>query len=185
MILPVALIMILLGRYILEGSLNRQEAAVFSRGGTVAAAVAQSTAQCDFSRDAFSGRPSVEQTPEIRCERRNAERGLNRERPVWTELEDAASAWDEILRDVRPRRGAGDYIGHSTASLSLEGPEFFSRQAAVNSAQTYLAPERVFWTHGESSFRNGHDRVIWDELCKRGTYRLFPNVFPKGGGPRC
>lgn len=186
MVLPLVVVMILMGRYILEASLNRQDVAVFARGGTVAAAEARSTSflSCDFDRQEFSSRTDVDQTESIRCDRRSAERGLSRERPFWDAAEDGAADWREILRDVRPAR-ATDILGRGQATMEISNPAFLSQQSAVASAQSFLWPEERLWTHGENPFRDGHDRVIWDEICLRGTYWLFPGVFPQGGGPRC
>lgn len=187
MVLPVAVAMILLTRFILEASVNRQEVAVFARGSAVSAATAGSTLirDCDFDRQDFAADGDVRQSPEVRCARRDAERGLSREDPVWDAMEDAARPWDEILRDVRPRQGPRDFVATANATLTFEGAGFLASQDPAAGRDRALAPERAFWTHGEGRFDEGHDRVIWDELCKSGAHWLFPNVFPNGGGPRC
>ena len=104
---------------------------------------------------------------------------------MWDAVEDGASPWDEILRDVKPRRGPRDIVANARVSMTIEGIGFLEQQDPTRAAQGYLAPERTLWTHGEGRLDEGHDRVIWEELCLRGTYGLFPNVFPNGGGPRC
>jgi len=188
MVLPIAVLMILLGRMLLEASLNRQETAVFARGSAVSEATtgAFSFGSCDFERDAFAGRPSVEQQPNVRCSRRDAESGLSAERPMWDEIEEGAAPWDEILRDVRPRRMPRDVVASAEVSMRLTGPAFFTRQSPTRGAQRYITPDRgMLWTHGEDDLAEGHDRVIWDELCGGASWRLFPNVFPSAGSDRC
>lgn len=187
MVLPVAVVMIFLGRFVLEASLNRQETAVFARGSAVAAAASGSTAvlSCDFDRQDFDGRPAVEQSATVTCSRRSAEGGLSREQPMWDEVEEGAAPWDEILRDVKPRNGPRDILASARATMTFDGPAFLEQQDPTLAAQGYLSPERTLWTHGEGRLDEGHDRVIWDELCLHGTYWLFPRVFRHGGGPRC
>lgn len=186
MLVPVAIVMILMARAVLEGSLNRQETAVFARGSTIAAAAARSAFRsCDFEREQFGDLADVEQTATVRCSRRGAEGGLSDEQPMWDEVEDGARAWDDILRDVKPRRGPRDVVATAEVTLTLETPAFLNEQNAATSAQRHIAPDRVLWTHSERGYDAAHSGVIWDELCRSGTYRLFPNVFPKDGGPRC
>ena len=187
MVLPIAVVMILLGRYILEASLNRHEAGVFARGSTVAAATARSTRarDCDFDRQDFNTRSSVSQTPLARCSRQSGERTLSREDPMWDAVEDGASAWSGILRDVKPNRSPNDIVGTGEASMTLSSPQFISQQNPTQAEQRYISPERVLWTHNEGRFDEAHDKAIWDELCKSSTYWLVPNVLPNGGGPRC
>ncbi len=190
MVLPIAVTMILLGRFVLEASLNRQEAAVFTRGSAIAAAAARSTfLSCDFERDQFGEFATVDQAATVRCRRQDSERGLSAEQPMWDEVEDGAAPWVDILRDVKPRRSPNDIIATASVSLSLERPAFLEQQAAVQAGQSYIAPENVLWTHEERGFDDAHDRVIWEEICnvRAATNALFPNVFPNEtqGNPRC
>lgn len=188
MVIPIVLIMILLGRYIYEGSINRQETAVFARGATVAAAAARSTfLACDFEREQFTDLAEVGQAARVRCRRQNAERGLSREQPMWDEVEDGAAAWRAILRDVKPSRSPNDIVGTASVDLTITNSDMLERQNNSQARQSYIAPERTLWSHDERQFQYGHDRVIWDEICRGpgATYALFPNVFPNGGGPRC
>ncbi len=187
MIIPIAIIMILLGRFILEASLNRQEVSVYARGSAITAGMARSTNmfRCRFNDEAFDGRAAVDQNETVRCNRRDAETGLSREQPMWDEVEDGAAPWDEILRDVKPRRSPRDIMATAEVRLTVTGNAFFDENASTRSQQRYLAPEKVLWSHKERGLDAAHSAVIWDELCKSGTYWLFPNVFPKEGGPRC
>ena len=185
MVLPVALVVILLGRLVLEASLHRQETAVYARGAATNAAVVARTSACDFDDEVFQGRASVEQTGSASCTRRDAERGLSREEPIWDALEEAANPWDEILRDVRPRSGPRDMIATADFSLTMTAPQFLSDQAPTAARDRHIAPERRYWDHREGDFGEGHDRVIWEELCREATWQLFPNVFPSRGSDRC
>ena len=186
MIIPVAIIVILLGRFVLESSLNRQETAVFARGSAISAAVDQSLFNsCDFERSYFDDHEDVDQSASVDCSRQDAEGGLSGESPMWDEVEDGAAPWDEILRDVKPRRSPRDIVARAEVNLTVTGNAFFDENATAGSEQSYLAPEKVLWSHKERGYDAAHSAVIWDELCKSGTYWLFPNVFPKDGGPRC
>jgi hypothetical protein len=104
---------------------------------------------------------------------------------MWDEVEDGALPWDEILRDVKPRRGLRDIVARADVDMSLSSPAFLSQQRAVENNQSYLSPQDVLWAHDENRFDEGHDRVIWEELCLEPTYQLFPRVFRKSGRPRC
>lgn len=187
MILPIALIVILLGRFLLEASLNRQETAVYARGSAINAAVLweRSLLGCRFDEQDFTGRPSVAQSGSARCERRDAEQELSREQPIWDALDEAADPWSEILRDVRPRTGPRDVIATTDVTLTMTAPTFLAEQAPVEAQERHLAPERRYWGHSEGDFAEGHDRVIWDELCREATWQLFPNIFPSRGRNRC
>lgn len=185
MVLPVVLVMLLLGRFLLEAALNRQETAVYARGAATSAAAAVRLSSCRFSQDAFAGRASVEQTGNVRCDRRDAERDLRREEPIWDALEDAADPWPEILRDVRPRSGPRDIVATADVTMTLTAPNFLAQQAPVLAEERHLAPDRVYWGHSEGDLAEGHDRVIWEELCREATWQLFPNVFPSRGRDRC
>ncbi len=179
MIIPVALVMILLGRFILEASLARQEVAVFTRVGTHTAAAVKSTSTgCVSDMSAFSGRTDVSQTATISCSHRDAERGLSAERPFWDAVERGAAPWRAILRDVKHNGPVYDITGDGTGTTDLSGSAFLQRRQTIDSDYAFIAAQNIRWDHDETPLERGHDRVIWQELSKRGTYRLFPNVFP-------
>lgn len=180
MIVPVALMMILLGRYVLEASLARQEVAVYTRLGTHTAAAAKSTgaSACVSDTAAFSGRTGVSQTAQISCNQRSAERGLSQERPFWDAVERGAAPWRGILRDVKPNGQVYDITGEGTGTTALTGPAFSQASHTVDSDQTFIAAQDIRWDHDEDPMQRGHDQAIWQELRQRGTHALFPNVFP-------
>lgn len=182
MVLPVALVVILLSRMILEASLNRQEIGVYTRASTITAAEAESTlaADCAFDQDAFQGRVIVTQTPSVDCSRYRAEAGLQNAKPFWDTLEDAAKPvdWADFLRDVKPRDTLYDMRGAGDSTMTLTKPAFLAQQSPVTSEQTYLTPQGELWGHDIAQFAKGHDAVIWDELSRENTHLLFPNVFP-------
>ena len=180
MVIPVALIVILLARLVLEASLARQEVSVYTRMGTHTAAAAKSTGLtgCIADKDAFSGRLEVTQTATLTCNQRDAERGLSQERPFWDAVERGAQAWRGILADVKPRGPVRDITGDGTGTLDLGGSDFLQRRDTVTSDYTFIAAQNIRWDHDERPLQRGHDQAIWKELRKRGTYRLFPEVFP-------
>ena len=187
MILPVAIVMILLARMILEASLNRQEVAVFARGSAVTAALSEDPRRqtCDFERSHFDGRTSVNQTPFVTCSNPDSEDNLSREERMWDAVERGAEPWPEILRDVRPTESPRDVTADANANMVLTSPAYLSLQDGVTSGQRYVATRDLVWDHDEENMAEAHDAVIWEELCKEATYQLFPNVFPNGGGPQC
>lgn len=185
MILPIALTLVLMGRFLLEASLNRQETAVYARGSATNAAVSTRITSCRFEDQAFENRAAVEQSGGAYCTRRDAERGLSAEEPIWDAMEEAANPWDEILRDVRPRSGPRDIVATADVTMTMNAPSFLEQQNPVASQEQHLAPERRYWSHLEDHYAEGHDEVIWEELCREATWQLFPNVFPSRGRDRC
>ncbi|MXQ09734.1 hypothetical protein GQ651_17955 [Alphaproteobacteria bacterium GH1-50] len=187
MALPVAIVMILLAQFILEASLSRQETAVFAREATVSRAldVRWRPTGCSFDGDDLTDRIDVGQTATARCALRDAEARLGNQKAVWKALDDGASSWRGILRDVKPRRGPRDVVGTVAGSVSSTGPQFLRQQSAVPSRQSYVAPSRDRFDHGTRRYARAHDDAIWDELCRSTTWKLFPNVFPNGGPARC
>ncbi|MEL6572972.1 MAG: hypothetical protein AAFQ64_15010 [Pseudomonadota bacterium] len=180
MIVPVAVAMILMGRFILEASLARQEVSVYTRMGTHTAAAVKSTnaSACISDVSAFTGRTEITQTATISCDRRDAERGLSAERPFWDAVERGAAPWRAILADVKPNGPVYDITGEGSGTTDVGGTDFLEAQDTVTSDYTFIAAQDIRWDHDEQPMARGHDQAIWKELRKRGTYRLFPNVFP-------
>ncbi|MEM9707642.1 MAG: hypothetical protein AAF871_02535 [Pseudomonadota bacterium] len=185
-VLPIAVTMVFLGKFILEASLNRQETAVYARGAAVTSASAGRTSACDFDQDAFLGRTGIlQEVTEIDCQGQDAERALNREKPIWDEVEEGAVAWDEILRDVRPSDPVEDIVSTAEVKLTIQGTDFLSQQNPTLGRQSYVSADRLAWTHSDGDFAEAHDLVIWEELCKGPAIWMFPNVFPAGRGTEC
>ena len=180
MILPVAIVMILLARFLLEAGLARQEVSVYTRMGTHSAAAVGSASAvvCQASTTAFTGRTDVTQSATLTCTTRDAEIGLSRERPFWDAVGRGAAAWRAILKDVRPTGPVNDVVGNGSGTLDVSGSPFLDRRQTVNADYRFIAAQDVLWRHDQPSFARGHDQAIWQELRKRGTYRLFPEVFP-------
>ncbi len=180
MIVPVAVAMILMGRFVLEASLARQEVSVYTRMGTHTAAAAKSTSAsaCISDVAAFTGRTDITQTATISCNHRNAERGLSAERPFWDAVERGAAPWRAILADVKPSGPVYDITGDGAGTTDLGGTQFLEAQDTVTSDYTFIAAQDIRWDHDEQRMAEGHDKAIWKELRRRGTHRLFPNVFP-------
>ena len=180
MLVPAAVIVILIARYIAEGMLTRQEVAIFTRASTVSAATSAlpRLISCDADRSKFGAKAGIRQSAGVTCSNHRAEGGLRRERPFFDALRDGARAWPRILRDVDQRRPVQDVKGAGTGTFLMEQPAFLQKQGAVTSKQSYLTPEMKFWDHQTRPYSNGHDRVIWQRLSQHGTARLYPNVFP-------
>ncbi len=180
MAIPIAMVVILLGRFILEGSLNRQEIGLLTREGVVSTAedMITNARDCTGDQSAFLDRESVTQSPSVTCDVRRAETGLRNEDPFWDAMEDAATAWQDILRDVRPSNPLYDVIGEGTSTVTLTAPNFLAQQGGKTSTQVHLRPQGDLWRDTQNQFAQGHDAVIWEELRRENTHLMFPNVFP-------
>ena len=114
MIVPVAVTLLLIGRYVLEAGLTRQEVAVYTRTAAANAADAASTSilHCDADRDPFSARPTVSLSAGVSCARTDGERGLQRERPFFDALKKGADPFPRITRDVENGNELRDISKH-------------------------------------------------------------------------
>jgi hypothetical protein len=184
LILPVAIIIVLLARLILEGMLVRQEVGVFTRSGTAAAAVAESTLPifCTSDRDPFSERPAVNQTAFIICQERRAEGGLQTQNAFWPAVRQGSNPYPRMMRDVYQDEDLMDYAGDGTGTTTFSRPEYLSRIGLMTTSGAALFPGMELWTHADEPLRSAHDPVLWDALREQGTWRLFPEVFPAREG---
>lgn len=180
LVLPVALIVILLARLILEGMLVRQEVAVFTRASTAAAAEAESTMPqyCTADRAPFGERPDVTQSAQVACREREAEGGLETQPAFWEAIRRGARPFARILRDVDQTEALMDMQGDGNGSTTFASPQFLSRIGVMTTAGAALFPQGTLWTHDDEPMRASYDPVIWDALREQGTWRLFPEVFP-------
>lgn len=96
----------------------------------------------------------------------------------WKRTENAASAYRELITTVTPSApvsgatgtGVGDAPGRQVGSMfELSGATYILR---------FTGPGDERWIHSDDPFRVGQDQVLYDELKKRGSHQLFPNVFP-------
>lgn len=183
-IIPFAIMMILLSRFILEAMLTRHEVAVYTRGSTSSAAASKSTSplDCTFDTTAFGARAGVTQSASVSCTTRDGERGLSSEQPFFDALRDGASAWTEILRDVDNGDPINDILGQGEGSMAFERPDFLSNRGTQGTEKAYLVPQDELWGHADDPWKAAHDPVIWDELSQQPTHELFPNVFPSRDG---
>jgi len=180
LILPVAVIVILLARLILEGMLVRQEVAVYTRSGTASAAAAESTLPlyCTSDRAPFSERPAVSQTALVLCREREAEQGLTTQPEFWRAIRDGAQPFRRILRDVDQTDAVMDMAGDGRGTTVFTGPSFLAQIPLMTTGSTALFPQQSLWMHHDEPMRASYDPVMWDALREQGTYRLFPEVFP-------
>jgi len=179
-IVPFAIMMILLSRFILEAMLTRHEVAIYTRGSTASAAAAKTTSSmnCDFDKTAFTSRSGVTQSATISCKMQDGEAGLQKVDPFFDALQDGAAAWPEILRDVDQGDPINDILGNGNGSMAFDRPAFLETRDSGASKQAYLLPQDELWDHNDDPWKAAHDPVDWDELSKKNTYKLFPRVFP-------
>lgn len=184
LVLPVALVVILLARLILEGMLVRQEVAVFTRSATASAAAAESTAMqyCTADRAPFAERPDVTQTATVQCRERDAEQGLETQATFWDAIRRGARPFARILRDVDQTDEVMDMEGDGDGSTTFASPQFLSRIGLMSTTGAALFPQGTLWTHEDEPMRSSYDPVIWNALREQGTWRLFPEVFPARDG---
>lgn len=180
-IVPVAVTLLLLGRFILEAGLTRHELAVYTRTATANAADAASTSflHCEADRDPFAARQTVTQTASVKCSRPNGERGLNREQPFFQALEKGARPFPRILRDVKKGNETRDMRGDGDGRMAFDRPDFLNRQGEITPTAAYQIPQDRLWSAADRPWTRAHDPVLWEELRRRGTHRLFPNLFPR------
>ena len=186
MILPVVMVAILLGRYVLEGAMTRQEVGVYTRGSTASAAAAETfgPADCMFDRTPFGEREGVDLTTEVACTNRNSEAGLRSAPGFWDALEDGARPFGrhgDLLRDVHPGGPPADVAGRGQGSMQFLRPDFLAMQSGAATQAAHLRPGPELYTHRAAPLRAGHDPAIWQALRREGVWRLFPEVFPRGG----
>lgn len=180
LIVPFAIIVMLTARYVVEGMLTRQQVAVFTRASAVGAASSTlpRLVSCTADRTPFGAKSGVSASATVTCAGYRAEQGLSREKPFFRALRDGARAWPQILRDVDRKEPVNDVKGDGSGTFLLSKPSFLQKEGAVTLSQTYISPEPKFWDHGTKPYDAAHDKVIWQALRQRNTYKLFPNVFP-------
>jgi hypothetical protein len=184
LILPVAIIIILLSQFILEGMLVRQEVGVYTRSGTAAAALAESILPiyCTSDRDPFSERPAVTQFGLVICLERAAEGGLQTQREFWPAVRQGSNPYPRMMRDVYQDDRVMDMSGDGTGTSTFTRPRFLADIGLVNTTGQALFPQQTLWTHEDEPLKSSYDPVMWDALREQGTWRLFPNVFPARDG---
>lgn len=180
MIIPVAVTFLLIARYVLEAGLTRHEVAVYTRTATANAAdaVSSSVLYCDADRAPFSGSGAARRTAAVSCSRPDGERGLQRERPFFDALKKGANSFPRITRDVERGNELRDIQGEGNGSMSFDRPDFLNRQGGVKTQASYRIPQDALWSAADAPWTKAHDPVLWDELRRRGTHRLVPNLFP-------
>ena len=180
MIVPFAVIMILMSRFILEAMLNRQEVAIYTRSSTVSAAHSTDSVQssCTFDDTPFSSRSSVSQSSSVSCFKQNSEKGLRNVPEFFQALSEGARPWPGIIRDVKRDTAILDMKGDGDGSMTFDRPEFLSTRDSTSVTNSYVAPLDELFDHSEKPYKAAHDPVVWAELKKRQSYKLFPDVFP-------
>lgn len=178
MIIPIALIIIFLARFVMEGMLTRHDIAVHARVSAVKLATTSGNATgCATDAMTASGGAGVQREGEATACTQTAERGLRAEQPFFEALENGASAWTEMARHVDDGRPTLDVVSDASGSMQFDNPPFLANAGEIDSGQRFMLPKHDLWPD-DDRWANGHDRVIWDELAQENTTRLFPNLFP-------
>ena len=176
--LPFVAIIILLVRFLFEGAMTRHEVAVITRGSAVAAAAADSSTPLTCRHDSpFIERAGVEKDFLVFCLTRDGEQGLSEEEPIIDALEEAASAWPELVEPFESESPFNDYRAFGNGSTSFNNPPFLQNQGSVGNDSEYLSPSLEVFDQSGDPWRSGHDEVIVEELGDD-TMQLFPTLFP-------
>ncbi|MEM8631804.1 MAG: hypothetical protein AAGF74_11240 [Pseudomonadota bacterium] len=180
MVVPIALIMVLLSRFVAETLLTRHEVAVYARGsaGSAAALASVNPLACTFDTSGFQGPPGVNRNGSARCEFTRAEAGLRQEDPFFAALRSGSQGWTALADGVDPKADMQDIYASGSGMLAFDRPPFLQRQTTGSPGSSFLRPNRDTWDHSDRNWATGHDPEVWRELRQRSTYRLFPNVFP-------
>jgi hypothetical protein len=171
LILPVAIIIVLLSRFILEGMLVRQEVGVYTRSGTATAALAESILPiyCTSDRDPFSERPAVDQMALMVCMERAAEGGLTSQREFWPAVRQGSDPYPRMMRDVYQDDPVMDMTGDGIGTSTFTRPRFLADIGLVNTTGQALFPQQTLWTHEDEPLRSSYDPVLWDALHEPGS----------------
>jgi hypothetical protein len=179
--MPLLVVMITLGLFLAQADISRQETAVYTRSSAMAAAtVGYATPfTCAVDSSATGGRPEVTQSTSADCSTFDGERGLSTERPFWREMTAQARDWRDILRDVKPSGPIRDIHASGSGSVRFDrSVNFFQSQGDPANTTEFAITREDFWSDANNPWKAGHDAVVWEELRKRGTWNLFPRVFP-------
>lgn len=178
MIIPMALVIIFLARFVMEGMLTRHEISVHARVSAVKLATESGNATvCETETMNTTGGAGVQREGEATACTQNAETGLQAERPFFEALETGASAWTDLARHVNDGRPTLDVVSDANGSMEFDNPPFLANAGEIDSSQRFMLPKNDLWPDDER-WENGHDRVIWDELARENTTKLFPRLFP-------
>lgn len=193
MIVPVAIMMIFVARFVTEAMVSRQETAVYIRASTVnSAALAggytggMATVQmlrgCRSDKEPFTDKAEVSQGSLAFCYWRNAEEGVPNNMRFWRRAEEGVRPWSKLIRDYKPSnpgQSERDVVGRIQSSMQFQRPDFLQRQGSGTVQHQYLSPTTQVWDHKKRPLKQASDRVIYQELRRNGkTHKLFPNVFP-------
>lgn len=179
--MPLAVVLITLGIYVMEADLSRHESAVYARGSAMVASDLnlRNPFVCTIDDSATGNRTDVDQVSTASCSNRNGELGLPSSDRFWRKMRSSASAYPVLIRDVELREPVNDVLVSGTGSVGFDrSTNFFESQGAPQSSSRFQVVKEEFWDHNDRRWAEGHDRAFWTELSKRGTYQLFPNVFP-------
>lgn len=185
MVIPVALVVILLARYVHEGMLTRHEIGVYTRGAAINHAIygGPSLATCQHDSDGLTdGAAGVNRTGGADCNKVNGENGLRSSSRIFRALDDGASGWPAMARQISRNVRIYDIAAEGSGSMRFDQPPFFAQATPGQTTAKYIEPEDELWFHDDKrQWKVGHDPVIWRDLPST-TRRLFPRLFPSRRG---
>lgn len=174
LLLPLILVGLLVAQYITNTSLNRGDTVTYGRSAATHLAF---NGQCGADIAAGSSVGGLSENITVACRTIDGEKGLRAELPFWAALKREGSGWPQITQDVAPKHVL-DATSLSKGEVAFTAPPFLTNLSGASSQEAYRVPVAALWTHYDGPFKAGYDPVLYVEFQKRGTYRLFPNVFP-------
>lgn len=180
MVVPVVIILVMLGRFILEGMLARHEFAIHSRNTAARAALLVSEdmgafelgAGCLLNPSEAGPRAAVTRTISATCAWRNAEEGLRENDRIFTVLDHAAQTASALflhddLRRIPAWNEVRDVESTGIGAMQFEHPPFLVNQGGTAHEQVQLRSRADLWTYAGNSddaWKWGHDRAFWQQL---------------------
>jgi hypothetical protein len=185
MVLPLALVLILMTRFGMEAMVTRQEVAIYTRGAAMNKALISLplNASCQHAdTNVLSTTAGVNRDSKASCTTENGELGLNREKRIFTALDDGASNWRQMATQISNGISILDVVANGSGEMSFDNPPFLQQSGSRGTSHTFKRPADEFWLHDdERQWQVGHDPVIWKDLPNT-TRRLVPNLFPSRNG---
>jgi hypothetical protein len=177
LILPLVIAFMLVSVYVLEAMVFRQDLAAATR---TAAAQAAAHMSCIGPGAVLDPRGLSTRSATVTCSVVDAEAGLRSERPFFNAMEQAYSRhWPRFWRDIEPGAPVPGHVARGQGSVQVTQLSWIARGfGAVETAFLHRRTDGQLWTHHNQDWKKAMDPVIWAKLSERGTFQLFPRVFP-------
>lgn len=123
------------------------------------------------------------------CSEKDAEQGITSNQKFWKRMEDEASDFPDIIKDVGNKPKILAYEGstrkvHQNMGMNGRVMTFYSYIPQVlvlpvwTKTSELLVPTDDTYTFEEAKFAAGHDKQIWAELPGGDARGLYEDVFP-------